>query len=243
MEDNTKRFNQRQVKEAKAARYYQNTIAISTRALLKSIDGGLMRNSPISRDAVCTAQYIWGISRPYLQGKSTRQRVDAVQLDTKVITVLPPEILPKYKHIVIGIDIMYANGIPFLTTISRTIQFGTTTEMSGATMDNVLIALRVIASTYESRVFKIMAIAADNGFSALENNPGFIVIEITLNLTAEDEHEPYVERFNRTIKEKCRMCIAGIPFVKLLKRMVVRWYIVWYYGITSLSQVTISRTH
>ena len=46
-------------------------------------------------------------------------------------------------------------------------------------------------------------------------------MEITLNLTAEDKHEPHIERFNRTIKEKCRMCIAGTPFAKLPKRMIV----------------------
>ena len=159
-----------------------------------------MKNSPITRDAVRTAQDIWGISRPYLQGKSTRRRNDAVQLDNEVITVLPPDILPKYKDIVIGIDIMYVNGTPFSTTVSRTIQFGTATEMDGATMENVLIALKVITSTYESRGFKILAIAADNGFSALANDPDFIDMKITLNLTAENEHEPYIERFNRTIK-------------------------------------------
>ena len=42
---------------------------------------------------------------------------------------------------------MYVNGIPFVTTISDTIRFGTATEMIGATMYNVIIALRVISST------------------------------------------------------------------------------------------------
>ena len=46
---------------------------------------------------------------------------------------------------------------------------------------------------------------------------------ITLNLTAEDddEHEPHVKRFNKTIKERCRMGITRVPFTTLPKRIVV----------------------
>jgi len=126
------------------------------------------------------------------------------------------------------------NGVPFLTTISRVIRFGSATEMSGTTMDNVVNALKVINTKYRSRGFKIIAAAADNGFSALENNTEFLELNITLNLTAEDEHEPYIERFNRTIKEKCRMGIAGVPFTKLPKRMIVElvYTMIFWYNFT-----------
>ena len=128
-------------------------------------------------------------------------------------------------------DIMFVNGIPFLTTVSRIIQFGSATEMSGATMENVVTALQVIKSKYKSRGFTIIAMTADNGFSALANNPDFINMEIVLNLTADDEHGPHIKRFNRTIKDKCRMSIAGTPFTKLPKRMtaeLVYTMVFWY---------------
>ena len=102
-------------------------------------------------------------------------------------------------------DVMFVNGIPFLTTISRAIQFGTCTELDGASMNNAVAALRVIKATYNSRGFKLIAAVADNGFSALQQHEDFLALEIVLNLTAEDEHEPYSERFNRTIKDKSRM--------------------------------------
>ena len=66
VKNNMTSYNQRQIKEARTARNFQNTACISTRAQLKSIDYGAMRNSPINREAVSTAQKIWGISRPYL---------------------------------------------------------------------------------------------------------------------------------------------------------------------------------
>ena len=55
----------------------------------------------------------------------------------------------------------------------------------------------------------------------MQQHEGFFALEIVLNLMAEDEHEPYSERFNRTIKDKSRMGIAGTPFKKLPKRMVI----------------------
>ena len=50
-----------------------------------------------------------------------------------------------------------------------------------------------------------MAIAADDAFEPMKQNSDFIDLKITLNITSEDEHEPYIERFNRTLKERCRM--------------------------------------
>ena len=126
---------------------------------------------------------------------------------------------------------MFVNGITFFTTIRRTIRFGSVIEMPGATMGNVVMALKMIAATYRSREFTLVAAAADNRFSALANNPQFIELQITLNLTAEDEHELHIERVNRTIKEKCRMRIEGVPFTTLPKRMVVNLMcpmIYWY---------------
>ena len=61
------------------------------------------------------------------------------------------------------------NGIPFVTTMSCAIRFGSATDMSGANMDHVVTALTVISTKYQSRGFKIIAIATDNGFSALQN--------------------------------------------------------------------------
>ena len=50
---------------------------------------------------------------------------------------MPPEILTAHGAIIISVDIMKLNGVPFLTSISRVISFGLATEMTSADMDNV----------------------------------------------------------------------------------------------------------
>ena len=47
VETNMRKYTQWQLKNARLGRYFQNSAGISTRALLKSIDSGSMRNSPI----------------------------------------------------------------------------------------------------------------------------------------------------------------------------------------------------
>ena len=94
-----------------------------------------------------------------------------------------------------------------------------------------MIALKLVSATYTSRGFTIVAAAADNGFSTLEHNLEFVELQITLNLATKDDHEPYIEMFNRIIKEKYKMGITGVPFTKLPKRMAVELVhamILWY---------------
>ena len=57
-----------------------------------------------------------------------------VEFNTEVITIIPPEIIENHLEIVIDMYIMYANGIPFFTSISRVIRFGSATEMPIVTM-------------------------------------------------------------------------------------------------------------
>ena len=84
-------------------------------------------------------------------------------------------------------------------------------------MDNVIVTLKTVNAKYKTRWFTIIAVTADNRFSALKKYPDFLELGITLNLTAKDEHKLCVERFNRTIKEKFQMCMAGTKFTKLSK--------------------------
>ena len=65
-------------------------------------------------------------------------------MSTETIMPMPLEIINDHGDITIGMDIMFVNGTTFLTTVSRAIKLGTATEMSGATMDNVITALKII---------------------------------------------------------------------------------------------------
>ena len=175
----------------------------------------------INREAIKIDQDVWRVSIPYLKGKTTRRRNDPVGLNPEAITSIPPDIIKNHGTVIMAMDIMHVNGVAFLTTSSRVINFTSATEVINADMKNVVIALGIILCKYKSRGFNVLSIAADNGFAVLEQNEEFIKLGVVLNLTAEDEHEPHIERFNRTLKERCRMIYAGIPFLRMPRRIVV----------------------
>ena len=155
--NNITRFTQRQVKDAYAARYFQNSASLSRQALIRLIDANVIKNSPITRDALRNAEAIWGISTAYLEGKISRKRNEPVQLHNEVITSIPPYILQHHQSVVLGMDIMKINSVPFLTTISRSIRFGTITELKTShTMGNVIKAFSTITAIYRRRGFKVI---------------------------------------------------------------------------------------
>ena len=65
---------------------------------------------------------------------------------------------------------------------------------------------------YRSSGFKIVGIVADNGFATRKNNETFTNLGIPINITSEDEHEPFSERLIRLIKERCIMIFSTVPF-------------------------------
>ena len=214
-------FTQRQIKGAEITRKFQNSAGLTTTGLLAVIDKKMLNNSPITRESARHAECIWGPSVPNLDGKTTRSKAGAVQLNEECISPIPPQILINHPVVILGMDIVKVNGIPFLTTISRVIKLGTATELPDTKAPTIVKALLVIVNMYLARGFRILAIAADYAFEAIRHDEDFAKTNITLNTTSEDEHEPFIERFNRFLKERCRMCYSNLPFLRLPRRMVV----------------------
>ena len=72
VKNNMKQFNQRYVKHATVSRKFQDSVGLTTKALIRSIDNKLMNNSPITRESIKHANSIWGPSTANLKGKSTQ---------------------------------------------------------------------------------------------------------------------------------------------------------------------------
>ena len=97
--------------------------------MLLMVDKKMLNNSPITRQSIKHALSIWGPSIPNLDGKTTRNKMDNVILSEENISPIPPHILLHYPVVILNIDVVKVNGIPFLSTISRVIKLGTCTEL------------------------------------------------------------------------------------------------------------------
>jgi hypothetical protein len=86
------------------------------------IQNNLLPNVDISVKDVENAQRIFGKDLGSIQRKTVRLRPDAVTTD---YIQVPPDIMTLHQDVMIAVDAMHIDGMQFLITTSRNIQFTT----------------------------------------------------------------------------------------------------------------------
>jgi len=77
-----------------------------------------------------------------------------------------------------------------------------------------MTSLKQIINTYNARGLKVKHILADRQFVCLRKT--LELQRIMLNVTAQDEHVPEVERYICTIKERAHATINTLPFKNII---------------------------
>ena len=129
-----------------------------------------MDNMPITRNYVKHDIHIWRPSETNLKGKSTETQTSTVILNSITIMPIPPEIIANHGQVVLGMDVVKVNKVPFLVYISRILRFGTATELRDLKMDTLVPVMIRIVGIYRSRGFEVIAVAADGGFEPMKHN-------------------------------------------------------------------------
>ena len=70
-----------------------------------------------------------------------------MKLSEESISSIPPHILINHPAVVIGIDVVKVNGIPFLGTISIVMKLGSATELISTKVGPIVKVLLVIIKT------------------------------------------------------------------------------------------------
>jgi hypothetical protein len=89
--------------------------------------------------------------------------------------------------------------------------------------------LKKVHDLYEARGFKITMTHADEEFMSLRH-PLLELDSIGLNIAAMNEHVPEIERAIRTIKERNRSTVSGLPYKHyptILKKALVSHAVSW----------------
>ena len=80
---------------------------------------------------------------------------------------MPKGIHEWYKMVMVCVDIMFVNSIPFMVSISCNIRFGTVEPLRGTKVDYLLQAVKNIHNTYAQGVFKVDWILMDGQFETI----------------------------------------------------------------------------
>jgi hypothetical protein len=194
------------------------------------LQNNLIRNCPVTVDDAKRALNIYGPDIATLKGKTVKKQNEGT--DGVRPIVVPTPIMDKYSHLRLFADIFYVNGNLFLHTISEFIKFRTVAPLNNRTKQTILTAISSVIRLYDKRGFTVTRVEADNEFAPLVHD----LLPTQCNIAAADDHVAEVERSIRTIKERVRSILQGLPF-KRVPKLIIRAAVAQVH--TSLNQFPI----
>jgi hypothetical protein len=157
-----------------------------------------------------------------LKGKTARTASDQVRAGGLVpITItITITIMAQYHQVILCVDVMKVNKMPFLVTMSHAIQFGTMAWLKNAKTNTIMKNIKDVRNVYLKRGFLLEIIEDDGQFEPLRGK--LAELGITLNKCSHEEHVPVAERRIRTLKERCQSICNTLPFKKLPGMLIVQ---------------------
>ena len=175
-----------------------------------------MKNSDVTVKDINRAEDIFGKPTPILKGKSVKKKQQAKRVN---ISDLPLDLKSEHKDVILFVDIMFVNRIPFLLVKSEGINHIFSHRLRNRTKTNIAKSLQYIKNKYENRGFRIKVIYADNEFD--HDVIKSVLPGATFDVCAAGEHVPAIERCVRTVKDRCRCMCHSVPFRRYTKIITI----------------------
>ena len=224
--ENKRFFTKKEIAGAEGAHRLQQELGWpSVDQFRQIVANNQIRNSSITVDDIDRAQFIYGTPTPLLQGKMVRspnpkERVPRVSI--------PPAILTYHRNVKLHVDFFFVNKLPFLHTKSEGINFLTVQTGRSRSKESIVSGIMETVRIYHTRGFKVVTICGDGEFDLdlLRNK----IMPISLEITGRDEHDGFVERSVRVIKERSRCTCHSIPYrayPKLMTNSMIENVVNW----------------
>ena len=161
------------------------------------------------------AERLFGPDVGTLKGKSKRRKPMPVVVDNIEI---PDEIRAVHKDVTLCIDIFFVNNAVIFHGIDTTIKFRGRIPLASRKHDEIYKALDQLLRHYNRAGHQIIEIRCDGEYKAMFERVAD-ELDIKMNYTTADEHEPTVENSIKTVKERIRAAYNTLPFKAIPKLM------------------------
>jgi hypothetical protein len=144
VKQNREGFTDREFDRAKSARRALGLAAYpSPRDFKNMVRSNMIKNCNVTPIDINNAYKLFGDDIASLRGKTFRTTPDPVMAD---YVEIPKEILVLNKDLTVAADIMFVNGLPFVTSISRKLKFTTIEYVTSRSETNLVKSLLKIVS-------------------------------------------------------------------------------------------------
>jgi hypothetical protein len=174
-------------------------------------------NNPVTTDDINLAEKIFGRDIGAIKGKTTRRKPVPVVDD---YIEIPRELIASQYAVKLCVDLMNVNGLHFVTTISKNLQYRTAQYIKDKTPTEYTKALIEVIQVYSKGGFRVTHIFCDNEFKPLMTYFAHYNQDVHFNYTSSNEHVPEIERSICVIKEQIRATFHCLPYNHLPKIML-----------------------
>ena len=222
VDENKKFHTPREVKRAKKARDLLAALGSPSIFDLKAaIAMNAIADLPVTTEDVKLAERIFGPDLGTLKGKTTRQK-PVPMVENRI--EIPPELYEKRESLELCLDLMFANGMAFMTSITRALYYRTANFIPSREKDVLYKHLDQILRLYNSNGFEIKKIYCDNEFRSIMDEIKDNIDGITFDYSPAKAHVPEAERNNRVLKERVRAAFHRLPY-KALPRILLKYLV------------------
>jgi hypothetical protein len=116
----------------------------------------------VTRQDILNTEQTFGPDTGSLKGKTVRKASDQVRSGDLIPT--PATIMAHYRKVVLCVDVMKVNKMPFIVTISRAINFGKVAWLKNAKADTILKQITDVLNIYTNRGFLLEIVKVDGQF-------------------------------------------------------------------------------
>jgi hypothetical protein len=152
VKENKEGFTDREFTRAKSARRSLGLVGYpSPRDFKNMVRSNMIKNCTVTPTDIDNAHKLFGADIANLRGKTVRRTQDAVMAD---YVAIPKEIIDLNKEITLAADVLFVNGMPFVTSLYRKIKFATMEYVSSRSEPNLIRSLLKIIKLYKACGFE-----------------------------------------------------------------------------------------
>ena len=136
----------------------------------------VIKNCPVTTWDIANATAIFGPNQAAMRGKTVRQKPDKVE--TEFIPI-PRDFYELHKFVTLTADVMFVNGVAFLTTLSRKIRLFTIEHVPSHTAKQLSSSLNKIVQLYAMGGLIIHAILMNMEFEKVQDELDLVQVDTT----------------------------------------------------------------